>query len=54
MKITPNLNNTWRVTYLVIGLALAVSPLVLSLSKVESIMLPILGAVSLLTGATGF
>lgn len=54
MKITPNLNNTWRAIYIVIGLVLAASPLVLSLSKVTAIMLPILGVASILSGATGW
>lgn len=54
MKITPNLNNTWRAIYIVIGLALAASPSVLNLSKVASIMLPILGVASIFSGATGW
>jgi hypothetical protein len=54
MKITPNISNTWRVIYVVMGLAFMASPLVLNLPRFESGLMPVLGIVSIIEGALGY
>jgi hypothetical protein len=54
MKLLPNLSRTWRVIYAIVGLALILAPFVFTLPGWERIVLPILGLMSIFTGATGW
>ena len=54
MKITPNLGTTWRVFYIVLGLAFVASPLVWDSSKWESVLFPVLGGLTVIQGAVGY
>ena len=54
MKLLPNLSRTWRVIYAIVGLALILAPVVYTFSGWERVALPVLGVLSLVTGATGW
>ena len=54
VKITPNINNTMRVIYLILGLAMAISPLLWRLPGWKVVLLPVLGLATIASGATGF
>lgn len=55
MKITPNMGKVSRVFYVVLGLVLVAVPFVwTTMPRWEMIVLPILGAVTIATGAVGY
>ncbi len=54
MKITPNLGPTFRIVYAVLGLVLIAASFVLPLETWARVALPVLGGISILTGATGW
>jgi type IV secretory pathway VirB2 component (pilin) len=54
MKLVPNLSKTWRVIYAIVGLALILAPIAFTMSGWERVALPILGVMSIFTGATGW
>ena len=52
--IKPNINKAMRLTYLILGLGLVVTPFVVTLPIATAILLPVCGVASLASGATGF
>lgn len=54
MKIVPNIGQPMRVGYVVIGLVLIVAPFAMALQGWERVILPVLGGVSIGTGAVGW
>ncbi len=54
MKIVQNIGKPMRIGYAVIGFALIVTPFALALHGWERVILPVLGGVSIVTGAIGW
>jgi hypothetical protein len=54
MKVEPNLSTVWRVAFVVVGAALMVGPFLVSLGGWKWVVLPLLGVLSIATGATGW
>ena len=54
IKIVPNINKALRVTYLILGLALVLTPFVVKLPIATTVLFPLLGLASIATSATGF
>ena len=54
MKVEPNISTVWRVACVVGGVARIVGPFLVSLGGWERVVLPILGVLSIATGATGW
>lgn len=54
IKIVPNINKAIRITYLILGLALVVTPFLVKLPVGTSVMLPVLGLGTIASGASGF
>lgn len=54
MKFEPNIGKAWRLTYVIIGLALLASPFAVALEGWMRIALPVLGGVSFIAGAVGW
>ena len=54
IKIVPNINKALRITYLILGLALVLTPFLVKLPIGTSVLFPVLGVASIATSATGF
>lgn len=54
MKLTPNLNRTWRIAYVILGIGLIAGPFIVGAAGWQRIVFPILGAMAAFTGATGW
>ncbi len=51
---TPNLSRPMRIGYVVLGVALAASPLAISMEGWMQVVIPLLGVLAIATGATGW
>lgn len=54
IKIVPNINKAIRITYLILGVALVLTPFLVKLPIATSVLFPVLGLASIATSATGF
>ncbi len=54
MKLKPNLSNAYRILFGLVGLVLIGIPFAFSLEGWIRVLLPVLGALSIATGATGW
>ncbi len=54
MKIEPNLSNAYRILYVVMGSVMIAIPFALALGGWIRVVVPILGLLSIATGATGW
>ena len=54
MKLEPNVGKTYRVSCIVVGVALCAVPFLLSVPIWVKVAVPILGIVSIATGLTGW
>lgn len=53
MKIKPNIGVPIRVTFVVMGIGIAIVPLVLGMSGAAAIALPVIGIATILAGLSG-
>ena len=54
MKITPNISVPTRIAYVLVGAVLVAAPFVMGFGDWERIASPIVGGVTLLSGASGW
>ncbi len=54
MKIEPNVGNAYRILCVVVGVVLIAVPFALSLAGWIKVVVPVLGVLSIATGATGW
>ena len=54
MKFSPNLGHRFRILYVVIGVVLVAATFAIGLEGWQRVILPILGGMAIVTGATGW
>ena len=54
MRIVPNIGKPMRVGYVTIGVVMMAAPLAITMEPWQQVALPILGAVTVVSGAVGW